>query len=463
MGATDDLQKVRSAKERAEFGKKQRRAVSRTVHCDLRSMERKFDPVELLLSAEEGRLPRLLPLKHSRMSVSPFAFFRGAVSIMAADLGRLPHTRLNVQLCGDAHVQNLGSFASLDGRLIFDLNDFDETIRGPWEWDVKRLATSIILAGREAKQSRTSRRAAAETFVASYCRSMAQFAHDPILQVARHCICREERIRPIHAALRQSERAKPIDLLKKLTRTDGRGQRRFRTAKPLFWRVTGQEASDVLAALRSYRECLSPERRNMFDLVVGTGSVGARDYVVLLEGNGRKDPLFLQLKQAMKSAYAAYLAGAAYVNEGRRVAEGQRAIQPVSDLLLGWTSFGGHDYLVRQLNDHKGSIGLKTLNSGGLGNLAIVAGELLARGHARSGDACAISGYCGTGAKIVKAVRDFASRYADQTEADYQLFWAAVKTNKIKTDCELIVVLTEAGCGGPSGRSSLHWSYSIRT
>jgi uncharacterized protein (DUF2252 family) len=364
---------------------------------------------------------------------------------MAADLARLPHSNLHVQLCGDAHVQNLGSFASPDGKLIFDLNDFDETIRGPWEWDLKRMATSIILAGREAKQKRATRRAAAEEFVESYCRSMAEFARLPILYVARHLIHREESIRPIHAALRQSQRANPLDMLQKYTVVDGRGRPYFRANRPVSWRVTGQQAKDVLASLKIYRECLTPDRKHLFDLfrpidvgfkVVGTGSVGMRDYVVLFEGNGIKDPLFLQIKQEVKSAYARYLPSAAYNHQGRRVAEGQRAIQPLSDPLLGWTAFGGHEYLVRQLNDHKGRIDLNTLKGGGLEGLAVVAGELLARGHARSGDACAIRGYIGSGTKIVKAIRDFASQYADQTEADYARLMAAVKSKKIKVSSE---------------------------
>jgi uncharacterized protein (DUF2252 family) len=226
--------------------------------------------------------------------------------------------------------------------------------------------------------------------VRTYCSSMAQFATQPILQVARHCITREERFRPVHAALQQSERATPLDLIKKLTATDGRGRLIFRDGKPLFWRITGQEADEVLAAVGKYRECLSPDRKHLFGLfrpidvgfkVVGTGSIGLRDYVVLCEGNGPKDPLFLQIKQEVKSAYAPYLSAPHYENQGRRAAEGQRAIQPVSDLLLGWTSFGGHDFLVRQLNDHKGRIDLKTLKGGGLGSLAQVAGELLARGQ----------------------------------------------------------------------------------
>jgi uncharacterized protein (DUF2252 family) len=437
---------MKSAKERTELGRRQRNAVSRSAHCDVRCKERKFDPIQVLLSSAQDRLPLLLPLKYFRMSASPFAFFRGAVSIMAADLARLPHSNLHVQLCGDAHVQNLGSFASPNGKLIFDLNDFDETIRGPWEWDVKRMATSIILAGREAKQNRATRRTAAEAFAESYCRSMAEFARQPILQVARHLIHREESIRPIHAALRQSQRANPLDMLRKYTAVDGHGQRYFSADRPAFWRVAGQEAKNVLASLNTYRECLSPDRKHLFNLfrpvdvgfkVAGTGSVGMRNYVVLFEGNGTKDPLFLQIKQEVRSAYASYLPAAVYNHQGRRVAEGQRAIQPISDLLLGWTALGGHEYLVRQLNDHKGSIDIKTLQGGGLEGLAVVAGELLARGHARSGDACALHGYIGKGTKIVKALGAFASQYADQTEADYARFMAEVKSKKIKVSPEL--------------------------
>jgi uncharacterized protein (DUF2252 family) len=244
------------------------------------------------------------------------------------------------------------------------------------------MATSIILGGREAGQKRASRRAAAEALVESYCRSMAEFARQPILQVARFHIHREARIQPIHKALLQSQRSTPLDLLEKFTESDGRGRARFRNLRPGSWRVTGQEAKDVLTALSTYRECLGPERKHLFDLfrpvdvgfkVVGTGSVGLRNYMVLCEGNGPKDPLFLQVKQEMKSAYAPYVPNVVYKHQGRRVAEGQRAIQPVSDLLLGWADFGGHEYLVRQLNDHKGSVDIKTLKGSGLESLAVVA------------------------------------------------------------------------------------------
>ncbi len=436
-----------SAKERTRQGKSRREHVSRGALAELHPKQRGFDPTDVLRASTEGRVPQLLPVKYSRMKESPFAFFRGAVSIMAADLGRLVNSGLQVQLCGDAHLQNLGSFATPDGKLVFDLNDFDETIRGPWEWDVKRMATSIILAGQECGHNRPGCRDAAATFVESYCRAIAAFSEFPILQVARYQIHREKRIQPIQAALRQSERARPLGLLSRFTEKDSRGGRRFRDLRPGFWRIRGAKAQEILGSLRAYRKNLAPERRHLFDLfhavdvgfkVVGTGSVGLRDYVVLFEGNGAQDPMFLQIKQEVASAYANVLPGPhphqSQQHQGRRAAEGQRAIQPISDLLLGWTTIGHHHYLVRQLNDHKGSVDLQRLRGRGLSSLALVAGELLARGHARSGDACEIRGYCGSGSRMAKALRDFACAYADQTEADYGAFIAAIKSARIKVD-----------------------------
>jgi len=432
---------ISSQQDRTLFGKSRRETVSRAAQADLRPKERRFDPVDVLRKSTEGRVRRLLPIKYARMGVSPFAFFRGAVSIMAADLGRLPHSGLTVQLCGDAHVQNLGSFAAPDGSLVFDLNDFDETIRGPWEWDVKRMAASMVLAGDASGHSRPQSKAAAEIFAESYCRAIHEFAELPILQTARRQIHRQGRIQPIHAALRQSERAQPLDLLQRLTETDRRGRPCLRDMRPRFWRVRGRSAREVLDSLAAYRESLAPERRHLFDLfrpvdvgfkVVGTGSVGLRDYAVLFEGNGPRDPMFLQIKQEVPSVYAQWIPNLIYPHQGRRAAEGQRAIQPISDLLLGWTSIGEHQYLVRQLNDHKGSIDLQKLRGDGLESLAQVAGELLARGHARSGDACEIGGYCGSSGKMTRALRDFAVRYAEQTDTDYTAFMAAIKKGQIK-------------------------------
>ena len=435
-----------SVEERIGAGRRLREIASRQAHAHLHPDQRKLDPIDVLLASAHGRVHRLLPVKYGRMKASPFAFFRGAVSVMAADLARLPNSGLHVQLCGDAHVQNLGSFAAPDGKLVFDLNDFDETIRGPFEWDVKRMAASIVLAGRESGHDRDPCQTAAAAFAESYCRSIREFSELPVLQAARHQVHREDRIAPIHAALSQSQRARPLDLLKKYTEPGKDGDRRFCDQKPLFWRVTGKTAQEVLRSLSEYRDTLAPERRHFLDLfrcidvgfkVVGTGSVGLRDYVVMFEGNGPKDPMFLQIKQEVASAYAKYLPGdtaesVADENQGRRAAEGQRAIQPLSDLLLGWTRIGAHDYLVRQLNDHKGSIDLENLRGSGLKQLALIAGELLARGHARSGDACRIRGYCGSGGKAARAIANFAVEYADQTDRDYQAFLAAISQGRIK-------------------------------
>ena len=441
---------------RIEEGRKHREAGSRQAQAELRPKERTFDPIAVFLKSNAQRMRRLLPVKYARMKVSPFAFFRGSVAIMAADLARLPNSGIHAQLCGDAHVQNMGSFAAPDGKLVFDLNDFDETIRGPWEWDVKRMAASIVLAGRECDHDAEGCHSAATVFVESYCAAIRAFSELPILQAARPQVHREERSAPIHAALLQSQRASPLDLVKKFTEPDHRGAPRFRSERPLYWRVSGSEARGVLKSLPEYRETLGSERQHFFDQfrpidvgfkVVGTGSVGLRDYVVLFEGNGPKDPVFLQIKQEAPSAYAHYVADAALEverHQGRRAVEGQRAIQPLSDPLLGWTTIGPYHYLVRQLNDHKGSIELEKLRGAGLTRLALVAGELVARGHARSGDACQIRGYCGSGEKMAKSLAAFAVAYADQTDADYKVFLDAIKRGKLKV-AEAAVKVKGAG------------------
>jgi len=423
--------------DRVQQARSQRKSTSRSKLGEPGVHKRAFDPIDLLLGATTGRLPKLLPLKYSRMAVSPFAFFRGAVSIMAADLANEPNTGILVQLCGDAHVQNLGCYEASDGRLVFDINDFDETIRGPWEWDLKRMAASIVLAGRESDHSRSRCGDAVQAFAASYGDTIRTLAEQPILVYARHQIHRAKRAQAVSAALRQAERANPCDLLTKYT--NGAGQ--FRKIEHALWRVQGNERRDVLDSLALYRQSLAPERLHLFDFfrpldvafkVVGTGSVGLRDYVVLMEGNGPNDPLFLQIKQEEASAYAPYLKAGRYPNHGRRVTEGQRKIQPVSDLLLGWTRIEGHDYAVRQLNDHKGSVDLAELRGDGLNNLALVAGELLGRGHARSGDPLEIRAYIGRSSKAAKVIVRYALEYASVVEADYDAFTKAIREEKVK-------------------------------
>jgi uncharacterized protein (DUF2252 family) len=262
---------------------------------------------------------------------------------------------------------------------------------------------------------------------------MEQFAQQPILVAARHQIHRLKRAQAVSAALEQAARASPLDLVQKYTQKLSRGRIRFKKVAHVLWRPKPKERREVLATLPLYRDSLASERLHLFDFfrpldvafkIVGTGSVGLRNYVVLMEGNGVKDPLFLQIKQEVASAYAPYLKGPRAAHQGRRVAEGQRAVQPVSDLLLGWTRIGEHDFLVRQLNDHKGSVDLAKLRGDGLDTLGVVAGELLARGHARSGDAVAIHGYIGNDDKVSKSIARYGLEYAAITEADFELFKA---------------------------------------
>ena len=268
-----------------------------------------------------GRLQPLIALKYERMLVSPFGFFRGAVPVMAADLALLPHTGIVNQICGDAHVRNLGAFAAPDGRLLFDINDFDETIRGPFEWDLKRLATSLVLAYRETSANRARMKKSAavvEKFVASYTKLIQTLARMPVIEVARYQVHRLQRISPVSNALLKAERATPLHTLDTLTVETKKG-RVFRDEPPVLRRLTPQQARPVLAAVKAYRDTLLPERQHFLaqyrplDVafkVVGTGSVGLRDYLVYLEGNGPRDPLFLQVKEQPGSAYLPYLPAA---------------------------------------------------------------------------------------------------------------------------------------------------------
>jgi uncharacterized protein (DUF2252 family) len=428
--------------ERRAFGQSRRKQVSRQEQNRWRSSDRQTDPIDALAVSAVGRVPALLAIKWQRMAASPFGFFRGAVPVMAADLAVLPHTGIFTQLCGDAHVSNLGAYAAADGRLVFDVNDFDETIRGPFEWDVKRLATSIILAGREAGDKDAACAQAAAVLLRSYCRSILTFARMPVLEVARFQVHRLQRITPVSQILRKAERATPQYNAGRLTqqpKAPAKGgknappaHRIFVEHKPLQYRLKPAKARTILDSLTMYRETLAPERQHFFDLyrpldvafrVVGTGSVGLRDYIIYFEGNGSDDPLFLQIKEEPGSAYAPYLGEmGAPQHQGKRVVQGQRAMQFLSDPFLGWTTIDNRQYLVRQLNDHKASIEMKDLKGEGLMQYAEICGELLARGHARSGDAIALAGYIGASDRFVEAIQAFAVDYADQTDTDYQTF-----------------------------------------
>jgi uncharacterized protein (DUF2252 family) len=437
-----------TARQRFAFGQQQRKHMRRADHAGWKPKARSADPLRLLADSMRDRVPALVSIKYDRMVASPFGFFRGAVPVMAYDLSLGPNTGIFTQLCGDAHVRNLGAFAAPDGRLVFDINDFDETIRGPFEWDVKRMAASLILAGREAGAKHARCRDAARAFLTSYRTTMHTFARMPVIELARFMVHRLQNVEPISQILRLAERATPLHSLEVLTvpaaeahdrgiatselpqRTRNPKGRIFQSAPPDLTRVHGSAARHVLDSLSTYAETLEPARQHFLaqytpvDIafkVVGTGSVGLRDYCIYMQGNGARDPLFIQVKEETASAYAPYLGQQLEPrHQGRRVVDGQRAMQFQSDPFLGWTTIQGRDYLVRQLNDHKGSVALDALKSSALLEYATVCGETLARGHARAGDPCAIAGYLGVSTRFDDAITRFATEYADQTERDWQ-------------------------------------------
>jgi uncharacterized protein (DUF2252 family) len=294
---------------RRDYGKSRRQVVHRVDQCHWKPPRIRPDPVELLADASRDRLPELLPIKWARMAASPFGFFRGAVPLMAADLASLPTTGVSVQICGDAHVHNLGAFASPTGAVVFDINDFDETMPGPWEWDVKRLAASIVLSGREAANSDGEGKQAVASFVAEYRKSVNYCSELTVLEIARYTVYRHMEAGPLPELLAKAERATPQHTLEKLTE-HGEGAWRFKDEKPLLTAVSDKIRRDVLTAMRSYGDTLSQERRHFLERyrpvdvafkVVGTGSVGTRDYVILCFGNGSEDPLFLQMKEELRN------------------------------------------------------------------------------------------------------------------------------------------------------------------
>jgi uncharacterized protein (DUF2252 family) len=298
--------------ERREYGKRLRRVCHRVDQGQWESPRDRADPIGLIMASMNARVPQLIPIKLQRMAASPFGFFRGAALVMAADLATTQSCGLLAQICGDAHVRNLGAFTAPDGRLIFDLNDFDETVRGPFEWDMKRLATSLVLAGREAGDTDKRCRTAVRVCCRAYREAMHGFSRMAVIDLARYRVHRHQHFAPLRSLLRKAERATPQYSLRKLTaKKETKGM--FRENPPLLRRVDKNTADRVLVSLRSYRETLALERQHFFDQyrpadvackIVGTGSVGTRDYVVLLFGDGQDDPLFLQVKEEPPSSYA---------------------------------------------------------------------------------------------------------------------------------------------------------------
>src|SRR5271165_5639913 len=432
--------KITTREERRSLGRSCRNKVKRIDQGNWDPRDRKRGAIELLPDSQHGRIPSLLPIKWAHMAASPFGFFRGAVPVMAADLAAMPRTGLMAQICGDAHVQNLGAFEAPDGRLIFDINDFDETIVGPWEWDVKRMSASLVLAGREADNSDNQCKDAVLAFVRRYRVWMHRFSEMPFVDLARFQIYRQ--IDPLRSVLRKAERATPLRNLEKLAVLRD-GKHVFRDQKPTQYHVSQKEADEAVASLRSYTRSLLPERAHFFaqyrveDVafrVVGTGSIGLRDYVLLMFAGAVSDPLFIQIKEEPASAYASYLPHSPVAaHQGQRVAEGARAMQMQSDIFLGWTSIASRHYVVRQLRDHKASIEEDDLKGSGLLEYAEMCGELLSKGHARSGDPCAISGYLGNSDRFDQTMATFGINYADQTLKDWEKFRQAAGAGKIRT------------------------------
>lgn len=441
------MMNIDSFEARRKYGQSRRKQLRRQDHGRWDPKQRSRSAMSILEKSMRGRVPSLAALKYERMAASTFGFFRGAVPIMAADLALLPDTGILTQLCGDAHVRNLGAYAGPDGRLVFDINDFDETIRGPFEWDIKRLATSLVLAGREAGSKNRDCGEAVSAFIVRYCKSVRVFANMPVIDLARCQVHRLQRIAPISQVLLKAERATPMHTLETLTelskpKRNEVQHRIFKEQKPLLTRLRASQARAVLASLKLYEESLQPDRRHFIHQyrpldvafkVVGTGSVGTRDYCVYFEGNGGSDPLFLQIKEELPSAYEPYLdqAGVAR-HQGRRVAQGQRAMQFQSDIYLGWTSLANRDYVVRQLNDHKASIAVQDLKGHGLVEYGEICGELLARGHSRAGEPQVLAGYLGSGRSFERAIWEFAEAYADQTEQDRQVLLKSKHASRVQ-------------------------------
>jgi len=423
--------------ERLAFGRNRRKVLSRVDLGEWKAAPSRPDPAALLLASERGRLLHLLRIKHERMAASPFGFFRGAAPLMAWDLAHRPRTGIQVQLCGDAHARNLGAFAAEDGHLVFDINDFDETTPGPFEWDLCRLAASFVLAAREAGETDRSAKEAVRILARAYREGLRRFFPMPVLDLMRYEIRRHLEEGPIHEVLAKAERVTRESSLKKLTVPDRGKGRRFVHQPPLLTGVPPLQARQVLAALGRYRSSVSPARRLVLDAyrpvdvafkIVGTGSVGTRDYAVLLFGASEEDPLFLQVKEALASCYAPYLRGVKVPpHHGERVAEGQHRMQTLSDPFLGWTTVAGRPYVVRQLADHKASLDPRLLRGSSLVEYALVVGEIFAKAHARTGDPAALLGYLGRSERLDDGLAGFATAYANQTAKDHASFVAEVR------------------------------------
>ena len=439
--------------ERYAMGKALRKRVPRSALGDWTVPADRPDPVEQIIEAHEGRLEWLVPVRVGRMVASPYAYLRGTASTMAADFARLPSTGITPVICGDAHLGNFGFYASPERDLVFDLNDFDEAHPGAWEWDLRRLVTSVWVAGRQNGSSESACEDAVTRCVTAYREQLSHLAGEPLLarSFERLDLDRlrldENRTalrKEVERAARQARRRTSDRALPRFTEQRD-GARRIVEQPPLITRPEPAEADRLAAALDDYLATVPPQWARILagytlvDLahkVVGVGSVGLRAYVALLEGSSPDDVLFLQLKQARRSVVARFVHGesALHAHQGQRVVEYQQALQTVSDPLLGWTSVGEHQYYVRQFRDMKGAITVDGIDAAALADYAGVCGYLLAKGHARTSGASMIAGYLGAGDNVERAMSRFARAYADQTERDHAVLVAAVAAGTLPAD-----------------------------
>ena len=449
----------RRPEERHEYGRSLREQVPLESHAGWTAPSGRADPVALVEEQNKDRVPWLVPVRRVRMAVSPFTFYRGSARIMAADLADTPVSGLTTQICGDAHLANFGAYASPERRLVFDLNDFDETLPGPWEWDVKRLAASFVLAGRHNQLSKKETRKVTQIAVRSYRQAMARLATmgladvwytlveaDNLLKLAKSGKARKAASRGFRKAMRKDSRQALAKLAEEVD-----GKYRIRSEHPLlvplrdvpeeydrnkmhemlehaFERYDASIPDDLGHFLRKFR---------LVDFalkVVGVGSVGTRCYIALLEGRDRNDPLFLQIKQANKSVLEEHLPPSHYDNSARRVVEGQRLMQTVSDIFLGHmeSTISGNHYYWRQLKDWKASADVENATFEYLRAYARSRGWTLARAHARAGDPTAIAGYLGTKKAFERAVVEFAEQYANQAESDHAAFVAQIESGQLE-------------------------------
>ena len=432
--------------ERYAMGRALRREVPRKSLGMWRVSDDRPDPVELIMESHFGRLDWLIPIRIARMVSSPYGFLRGTAIVMADDVARLPATGINPVVCGDSHLGNFGFYASPEGELVIDLNDFDEAHPGGWEWDLRRLVASIWVAGRENGSSEDQCRSSVLACVAAYRNEVRFLAEQPLLMrsynrldVGRlHETATEKTLRVEIERSAKRARSRTSDRALPRFTVEQDGQRHIVEEPPLITRLSAEDYDAVAESLDAYLHTLAPHWRRvvggytLVDVahkVVGVGSVGLRAYVALLEGSSPDDVVFLQLKQARRSVLARYVHGdsAWHDHQGQRVVEYQQALQTVSDPLLGWTTIGDLQYYVRQFRNMKGTIPLDAIDAPALTDYAGIVGHLLAKGHARTSGASMIAGYAGGSDKLDQALAKFARAYADQTEADHAALVQAVR------------------------------------